>query len=161
MFSVTMTCGSGAPMAAAPSWTPFQQNSLNDLSSSWPMSVTMPIFIVVGSTVFPLGVAEAGALPLGCCDAGWVAGADPLGLWVLPVLVQAAMTIIIPTSTTTARLRIDSSSSIAFARARNGARGRFPQRGPSRGRATVGAHPNHGGSRWASAHAPIGRRHGS
>src|SRR5438445_9739848 len=30
------------PTALAPSWTPFHENSLNDLSSSWPMSVTMP-----------------------------------------------------------------------------------------------------------------------
>src|SRR5213593_1181799 len=32
------------PTALAPSWTPFHENSLNDLSSSCPMSVTMPIF---------------------------------------------------------------------------------------------------------------------
>src|SRR6267143_5906592 len=32
------------PTAAAPSCTPFHENSLNDLSSSWPMSVTIPIF---------------------------------------------------------------------------------------------------------------------
>src|SRR5438445_12987395 len=32
------------PTADAPSWTPFHENSLNDLSSSWPMSVTIPIF---------------------------------------------------------------------------------------------------------------------
>src|SRR5438309_7870628 len=31
------------PTALAPSWTPFHENSLNDLSSSWPMSVTIPI----------------------------------------------------------------------------------------------------------------------
>src|ERR1700682_3821423 len=43
MSLVTMATGFGAPMALAPSWTPFHENSLNDLSSSWPMSVTMPI----------------------------------------------------------------------------------------------------------------------
>src|SRR5438093_571187 len=43
MSLVTMATGFGAPIALAPSWTPFHENSLNDLSSSWPMSVTMPI----------------------------------------------------------------------------------------------------------------------
>src|SRR5687767_5721090 len=38
-----MTCAV-PPTARAPSWTPFHENSLKDLSSSWPMSVTMPIF---------------------------------------------------------------------------------------------------------------------
>src|SRR5678815_830187 len=43
MSLVTIATGFGAPIALAPSWTPFQENSLNDLSSSWPMSVTIPI----------------------------------------------------------------------------------------------------------------------
>src|SRR5688500_14167324 len=32
------------PTALAPSWTPFHENSLKDLSSSCPMSVTIPTF---------------------------------------------------------------------------------------------------------------------
>src|SRR5713226_4904658 len=41
MSLVTIACAV-PPTALAPSWTPFQENSLNDLSSSWPMSVTIP-----------------------------------------------------------------------------------------------------------------------
>src|SRR2546422_2207857 len=47
------------PTAAAPSCTPFQENSLNDLSSSWPMSVTIPTFRAAA-----LGAALAVALAL-------------------------------------------------------------------------------------------------
>src|SRR5260370_1643265 len=46
-----MTLGVGAPIAAAPSCTPFQENSLMDLSSSWPISVTTPIFGPLGDGV--------------------------------------------------------------------------------------------------------------
>src|SRR5260370_12927376 len=46
-----MTFGVGAPIAAAPSCTPFQENSLMDLSSSWPISVTTPIFGPLGDGV--------------------------------------------------------------------------------------------------------------
>src|SRR5260370_14997099 len=46
-----MTFGVGAPIAAAPSCTPFQENSLKDLSSSWPISVTTPIFGPLGDGV--------------------------------------------------------------------------------------------------------------
>src|SRR5688572_8635553 len=38
-----MTCAV-PPTAFAPSWTPLHENSLKDLSSSWPISVTMPTF---------------------------------------------------------------------------------------------------------------------
>ena len=50
-------------------------------------------------------IADVAAL----CDGVWLVVA--LGLVVVPVFVQAAMTIIIATSTTRARDRIDSSSS--------------------------------------------------
>src|SRR5260370_10584076 len=46
-----MTFGVGAPIAAAPSCTPFQENSLMDLSSSWPIYVTTPIFGPLGDGV--------------------------------------------------------------------------------------------------------------
>src|SRR5881397_2115976 len=59
MSLVTITFGSGAPIALVPSSTPLHEYSLKDLSSSWPMSVTTPTFSVL---VAPLG--DAGALPL-------------------------------------------------------------------------------------------------
>src|ERR1700694_1079518 len=52
------------PTAVAPSWMPFQENSLNDLSSSWPMSVTIPIFKATGVGV-GAAVALAAELALG------------------------------------------------------------------------------------------------
>src|SRR5437660_3273498 len=51
------------PTAAAPSCTPFQENSLNDLSSSWPMSVTIPIFRA--GVALAVGLALAAVLVLG------------------------------------------------------------------------------------------------
>src|SRR5438093_13667845 len=62
MSLVTITFGSGAPIALVPSNTPLHEYSLKDLSSSWPMSVTTPTFSVL---VTPLGAAEAVALPHG------------------------------------------------------------------------------------------------
>src|SRR2546422_11015216 len=62
MSLVTITFGSGAPMARVPSNTPLHEYSLKDLSSSWPMSVTTPTFSVL---VTPLGAGEALALPQG------------------------------------------------------------------------------------------------
>src|SRR6267378_5468456 len=59
MSLVTITFGSGAPIALVPSSTPLHEYSLKDLSSSWPMSVTIPTLIVLDA---PLG--DAGALPL-------------------------------------------------------------------------------------------------
>src|SRR6266540_1366832 len=42
-----MFCGAGLPVCEAPSWVPFQDASLNDLSSRVPTSVTMPILSVL------------------------------------------------------------------------------------------------------------------
>src|SRR5436309_9665756 len=42
-----MFWGAGLPVCEAPSWVPFHDASLNDLSSRVPTSVTMPIFSVL------------------------------------------------------------------------------------------------------------------
>src|SRR5256886_14801044 len=64
------------PTAAAPSCTPFQENSLNDLSSSWPMSVTIPIFRA--GVALAVGLALAAVLVLGR-GVGVGGGAPPPG----------------------------------------------------------------------------------